>query len=199
MGNKCREHKSFCLFLEGSLKLGLGLRYKSLVKKKRWVLWIYFLDKSKVSSCSELAFEKSWPAEGEGERGDKQDTWERVVPLLQPTETPEAADSNSWTDLKPALVHIFSSEIVMLLLWKTPVTATAPLCSSTDVSGSAGVNQFPLLFCNSLKLKACCFGFCFRSSPGTEPPRLWMWKGMPWELASLTTWMKKTRRRESRS
>lgn len=76
---------------------------------------------------------------------EKQDAWETVVPLLQPTERPEPANGNSLTDLKPALVHIFSSEIVMILLWKTLVTATSPLSSSPDVSDSAGVNHLPLL------------------------------------------------------
>lgn len=71
------------------------------------------------------------------------------------------ADSNSLTDLKHALVHVLISEIVMILLWKAPVITTFPLSSFTDVSSSAGVNQLPLLFCSSLKLKACCFGFCF--------------------------------------
>lgn len=86
---------------------------------------------------------------------------ERVVLLLQPTERPEAADSISLTDLKPALAHIFNSEMVMILLWKTPVITTFLLSSSTDVSGSAGVNQLPLLCCNSLKTESLLLWFLF--------------------------------------
>lgn len=96
---------------------------------------------------------------------------ERVVLLLQPTERPEAADSISLTNLKPALAHIFSSEIVMILLWKTPVITTSLLSSSTDISGSAGMNQLLLLCCNSLKTERLLLWFLF-PSPGTEPPQL---------------------------
>lgn len=58
-----------------------------------------------------------------------------MVPLLQPTERPEPVDSNVWADLKPAPVHIFSSEMVMIVLWKIPMVTTSPLSSSADVSG----------------------------------------------------------------
>lgn len=76
---------------------------------------------------------------------EKKDAWERAVPLLLPTERPGPAHSNTWPHLKPALVHIFSSEVVMILMWKIPMVTTSPLSSFTDVSGSACVNQLHFL------------------------------------------------------
>lgn len=49
----------------------------------------------------------------------------------------------------------------MILLWKRPVISTSPLSGSTDVHGSAGVNQLPLLCYNSLKTKSLLLWFLF--------------------------------------